>query len=151
MRIAGFNLIDILAGLSIIAVGAYGAWEATTFPLGHLNRMGPGYFPLCLGILLIALGVGILLVEGRSAQEQEERPPVRLRALLFVAAGISAFGFLIEWAGLLPAVVAAVLISALADRSNRPTSVLVLAAALSVFCVAVFIEILGVPMRALKW
>jgi cytochrome bd-type quinol oxidase subunit 1 len=151
MRIAGFNLIDFLAGLFITAIGAYGVWEAMTFPLGTLNRMGPGYFPLCLGILLIVLGFGIMFVEGRSRQEEEKPPRRVLRALLFIPAGISAFGFLIEWAGLLPAVIAAVLISTLADPSNRPTSVLVLAAALSIFCVAVFIEMLGVPMRVLKW
>ena len=37
------------------------AWQALDLPMGTAVRMGPGYFPLVLGILLAILGAGVIL------------------------------------------------------------------------------------------
>lgn len=47
---------DFLSGLMFTAVGIAFAVGATNFDIGGAARMGPGYFPLLLGILLAILG-----------------------------------------------------------------------------------------------
>ncbi len=51
---------DFYSGLMFMAVGIAFAWGATSYTIGEAARMGPGYFPLLLGILLAGLGAFIL-------------------------------------------------------------------------------------------
>ncbi len=50
---------DFFSGLMFMAVGGAFAWGATTYNVGVGARMGPGYFPLMLGVLLTVLGMVI--------------------------------------------------------------------------------------------
>jgi hypothetical protein len=47
---------DFFSGLMFMSVGAAFAWGATKYSVGTGARMGPGYFPLMLGVLLAILG-----------------------------------------------------------------------------------------------
>jgi len=51
---------DFFAGLMFTIVGIAFAWGATTYSVGTGARMGPGYFPLMLGILLGVLGIIVI-------------------------------------------------------------------------------------------
>jgi len=51
------NLQDFLAGLLFLAFGVGFGWAATRHPLGSAADMGPGFFPLLMGLLLCLLGV----------------------------------------------------------------------------------------------
>ena len=51
---------DFFAGLMFLVVGGGFAWGATTYSVGTSARMGPGYFPLLLGILLGIIGAAIM-------------------------------------------------------------------------------------------
>jgi hypothetical protein len=48
---------DFFSGVMFMAVGAAFAWGATKYNLGTGARMGPGYFPMLLGVLLTVLGM----------------------------------------------------------------------------------------------
>ncbi|MDI1274102.1 tripartite tricarboxylate transporter TctB family protein [Polaromonas sp.] len=50
---------DFFAGLMFMGVGVAFAWGATTYNVGTGARMGPGYFPLMLGVLLALIGAVI--------------------------------------------------------------------------------------------
>ena len=50
---------DFFCGLMFMAVGVTFAWGASTYNVGTGARMGPGYFPLMLGILLAIIGAGV--------------------------------------------------------------------------------------------
>lgn len=50
---------DFFSGLMFMAVGIAFAWGASTYTIGNGARMGPGYFPLMLGVLLAILGAAI--------------------------------------------------------------------------------------------
>ena len=52
---------DFFSGLMFMGVGGAFAWGATTYNVGTGARMGPGYFPLMLGILLALIGAVITL------------------------------------------------------------------------------------------
>ena len=50
---------DFFSGLMFMGVGVAFAWGATTYNVGNGARMGPGYFPLYLGVLMTILGAVI--------------------------------------------------------------------------------------------
>ena len=50
---------DFFSGLLFFGVGVAFTWGATTYKVGVADRMGPGYFPLILGILMTILGIAI--------------------------------------------------------------------------------------------
>jgi len=50
---------DFFSGLMFMGVGVAFAWGASTYSIGSGARMGPGYFPLVLGVLLAILGIAI--------------------------------------------------------------------------------------------
>ena len=52
---------DFFSGLMFIVVGVAFAVGSTNYPLGVGARMGPGLFPLGLGILLAGLGAAIIV------------------------------------------------------------------------------------------
>ncbi len=64
---------DFFSGLMFMGVGVAFAWGATTYNVGEGARMGPGYFPLMLGILMAILGAGItfkaLVVEAEGGDK----------------------------------------------------------------------------------
>ncbi|BDT71571.1 hypothetical protein os4_10980 [Comamonadaceae bacterium OS-4] len=50
---------DFFSGLMFTAVGAAFAVGASTYSIGTGARMGPGYFPLVLGVLLAIIGIAV--------------------------------------------------------------------------------------------
>jgi len=51
---------DFYGGLMFVVMGIAFAWGASTFNVGSGARMGPGYFPLLLEVILALLGALIL-------------------------------------------------------------------------------------------
>ena len=64
------NSKDFYAGLLFTLVGSAFGWGALDFQVGSSGRMGPGYFPLLLGVMLALLGAVMML---RAAWLQPER------------------------------------------------------------------------------
>ena len=52
---------NFFSGLLFCVVGSGFAWGATAYNIGESSRMGPGYFPLMIGVLLAVLGAGAML------------------------------------------------------------------------------------------
>ena len=65
---------DFYSGLMFMLVGGAFAWGATSYSVGTGARMGPGYFPLLLGVVLAALGAAILFYS--LVEHTEDGEPV---------------------------------------------------------------------------
>jgi putative tricarboxylic transport membrane protein len=141
------NAKDLLAGCLFLAFGAAFFLLAQIYDLGTARRMGPGYFPAALSLVLMAIGaatvVRSLIVPGEPVRD------IAAKALVLVTVGIVLFGLMIERAGLGLAVAALVLAAAPASRNARPLATLLLAAALGAFCVLVFVKGLGLQFPVL--
>jgi hypothetical protein len=148
MRPAGFNLPELVGGLVLMALGGFVVLEAGGYPLGTLRRMGPGYLPVVLGCVLIGLGA-LVVLEGRAARTVVPRPP--WRAIVAISAAVVAFGVLVRPAGLVPAVLALVVIAALAEERLRPATTILLAIGLAAFAWLVFVALLGLSIRPFWW
>ena len=141
------NVRDLLAGCMFLMFGLAFLYVAQDYQLGSARRMGPAYFPVVLSLILIGIGLATV---GRAFVVAG--PPIRdvaAKALALVTAAVMLFGLVVQGAGLGVATAALVLVSAPASRSSRLVPTLVLAAALAMFCVLVFIAGLGLPFRAL--
>jgi hypothetical protein len=105
---------DILGGLGMTALGLFAAWHAySEYEFGDLTRMGAGYFPVSLGLLLAA--VGLLIAIPAFFREGE---PIKLEMKTFglVIVSLVVFAFLLKTLGLVVATIAAVFLSTLADH-----------------------------------
>ena len=93
------SLRDLIAGLIFVAFGLAFAGTALTYDLGSALRMGPGYFPLVLGGLLVLLGLAIA-AEGCCAARDAPIGPIPWRGLLFLTAAVLVFGFFVRRLGI---------------------------------------------------
>ena len=105
--------------------------------------MGPGFFPRVLGVILMGFGV-ITGLKGLRSGERVEGV-WSWCPLLLLAAALIAFGWLMEHLGLIPALVALILISAKAGQEHRWGETLVLTVVLCVLAIAIFVWGLGLP------
>lgn len=132
---------DLLAGAVFAGFGLAFAITSTTYDIGTPLRMGPGFYPLVLGGLLVVLGVSIA-VKGFLAGDGSEIGAVPWKSLLLLLAGILFFGFTVRDLGLVPALFVAVLLAGLAGRSARLIPSAVIAASLTALSVLIFVYVL---------
>ena len=105
--------------------------------------MGPGYFPNLLSIILMLIGGGVIL---NSLRSHDYVSAFAFRGLAAVILGIVVFGAVIRGGGILIAVALLVLISALGNPRSRWLPMLGLALGMAVFCYAIFVKALGLPI-----
>jgi putative tricarboxylic transport membrane protein len=144
---------DYYAGALMILLGLVTAHDGTTYPIGTLRQMGPGYFPLALGVLLIFLGVLIAATAVGAARAAAVgiEPHAQLRGWLCIIAGPILFILCGKVGGLMPATFACVFVSALGDRETTPKQAAVLAASVTAFGILLFSYLLKIPMPILTW
>ena len=138
MTAARRALKDILAGGIFIAFGLAFALGALAYDVGTPLRMGPGYVPLALGILLAALGVGVI-VKGFLAGEGDEIGGLDWRALIFVTAAIVFFGVTVRGLGVVGALFGASLLAALARSQTSWKEAIPIAVGITALSVVIFI------------
>jgi hypothetical protein len=136
---------DLLSGLLFLAVGAAGWFLARPYALGTAVRMGPGYIPLGLSLILSAFGVVLILRSMLAANEKTGA--WNLRAIGFVLAGVLAFAGLIETGGLVAAIVALVAIASMGSRDSRPVEVAIAAVVMALFGALLFVRGLQLPIH----
>lgn len=84
---------DFFSGLMFMCVGIAFAWGASAYPLGSGARMGPGYFPLVLGVLLAVLGVAITFNAMVTPKEDGDKVgAIAWKPLFFIIAANLVFG-----------------------------------------------------------
>jgi hypothetical protein len=147
-RLAGFDVADLAGGLIVFAGGCAVALGATSYPIGELTRMGPGYFPMVVGTMLALMGLGLVLASRTTATPL---PLLRLRPALAVFAGLVFWGLTIERLGLAPSTLGLVILVSLAQDRPSPLMIGATAAFLIAFSVGVFIYGLAIPIPAIRF
>jgi len=146
---------DFFSGLMFTVVGGGFAWGATNYSVGTGARMGPGYFPMLLGIVLAVLGLFVIfysLVE--HTEDGEKVGSFAWKPLAYILGANLVFGVLLGGLpsiglppmGLILAIYALVLIASLAGENFRLRDVLLLASILAVGSYLAFIVLLKLQM-----
>ena len=141
----GASTAYLSAALVAILGGGF-IWGASDLEMGTARAMGPGYFPNLIGYLLLGSGTLIALLERTPVTETAD-----MRPFLSVAAAILAFAVIVGLFGFVPALVAAVVISAIGDRSFDWLQTVLVELALSVFGWIIFVLLLGLRMSPFLW
>jgi hypothetical protein len=143
---------DVIGGALMAVVGSAVAVHATSYDIGSLTQMGPGYFPFALGIILTVVGL-LIAWKSRVAKprEKSERLPAEWKAWLLICLSIVSFVAFAKLLGLVAATFSTVFISALADRDNRMRDAVVLGIAMALVGVVVFWWALKIPMPLFAW
>ena len=131
---------DILAGLIFVAFGLAFAITSLSYEMGTPLRMGPGYFPLVLGGILVLLGLLIMgkgFIPGSGAEERLGSVP--WRALFLIVLAVLFFGLTVRGLGLVPATAVTALLTALASYRTGILAAVGIAAGLTVLCVLIFV------------
>jgi hypothetical protein len=143
---------DYYGGALMIVIGLGAVACGTDYQIGSLRQMGPGFFPVTVGVLLALIGGAIALQASRSVPTDKKAGlPAEWRGWFCIVAALLAFVIIGEHGGLLPATFAVVFIAALGDRKNRLKDALVLALALMLVSVVVFWWALKVQFPLLQW
>lgn len=142
------GMADVEAGAFFALFGTVTAVLSLQYGIGTAAEMGPGYFPLTMGVLLTIIGLAIL-VNG-LVNNAEKASTLNVKPMIVVALSLIAFAVLIVNVGLIFAVPVLVFISLLASDHFSVSRALMLSAGLLLFCYLVFVRFLGVavPMIA---
>ena len=146
---------DFFSGLMFGVVGIAFAWGATNYTVGSAARMGPGYFPLLLGVILVIFGSIImfysLVVE---TTDGDKISGFVWRPIVYILGSNVAFGILLGGLpklglppmGLIAAIYALTLIASKAGTEFKLKDILILATGLSVLSYLAFIKLLNLQM-----
>ena len=146
---------DFFSGLMFTLVGGAFAWGATSYSIGTGARMGPGYFPLLLGIFLAILGAVITFYS--LVEHTEDGEPIgnfAWRPIVYILGSNVVFGILLAGLpkfgippmGLIAAIYALVIIAGKAGDTFSLKESLILATILSVGSYLAFIMLLKLQM-----
>jgi hypothetical protein len=143
------NPKDFCAGALFIAIGIATILLGTRYALGSAARMGPGYFPRILGVLLIVLG-GILAV--RALRIRGPRiAALRWRPTLIVLGSVVLFGALVRPVGVALSTVILIVAASAASHEFRPREAFVAGVLLAAMAVGVFVVGLQLQLPIWPW
>ena len=142
---------DFFSGLLFITVGVAFAVGANNYTVGTGARMGPGYFPLLLGVLMAVLGAVItfnaLVIE---TPDGDKIGSWAWKPLFFIISANLVFGLMLGGLpniklpamGLIAAIFALTFIASLAGEEFNLKAVAVLATVLAIMSYVAFILLL---------
>jgi len=143
------NPKDFWAGALYIAFGAAAIGFAYGYPVGSAGRMGPGYFPRALGIILIFLGVILALRSLRT-----RGAPLTFgsfKPLTIVIGSVILFGLAAPKLGLMVATVILVIASSTASDEFKWKEVIIASVAMALFTYLAFSWGLNLQLPVWPW
>ena len=138
---------DFWSGVLFIAIGVFAVAYGSRYTLGTAARMGPGYFPRILGILLVVLGA-VLALRGAKI-DGEKLVAWKLRPTSVVLGSVVLFGLIVQPVGLALSTVILIVLASAASHEFRPREALVSGVLLASLAVSVFV--VGLKLQLPIW
>jgi hypothetical protein len=144
---------DYYAGGLMLLLGVGAAVTGSGYKVGSLAKMGPGFMPVLLGVVLAFLGILIASTAVGSPQADDKKllpDNPQWFGWLCILGGPVLFIIFGIYGGMIPAVFACVFVCALGDKTATYKSSAVLAAGVTVFGVLLFHYLLNIPFPLLR-
>lgn len=143
---------EVLAALIFLVFGSAAAAIGWGYGPGTPGALGSGAMPVLAGGLLCLLG---LVQLSRALRIGTKLAPAfvrtELRPFILILAAVAVFGLLIGPLGLIPALVALVIVAWFAQADGRPVELIVILLVTLALNVAIFDWGLGIPFRLFAW
>ncbi len=141
------NQKDFWAGVMFILFGGFFAGFGTQYTFGTAARMGPGYFPTVLGIILMVLGL-IVAVSGMSSKNSEEKVnKFAWDVLLMILGSVTLFGVLLDPLGLIGSLIVLIMLSSYASHEHTWKASIGNTVVLILLCLFVFVYALSLQFQ----
>lgn len=137
------NKQDFWSGVMFIILGLGFSWKATSYQMGTAARMGPGYFPFWLGLVLAVLGLIVLLGSLSKKAEETTVAPFDWRIAILVIGSVAVYAVALPLLGIYISVFLLVVISSLASHEFNLKVAVANGIFLVVFSYLAFIRGLG--------
>jgi uncharacterized membrane protein YhaH (DUF805 family) len=140
---------DFWSGLVCLIAGVAFAVGATNYTFGNSAQPGPGYFPLCLGVILALLGAFIAFgAVTKSSDDGDMVGAIAWRPLIAIVGSVVVFGLLLPQLGLIVTLPLVVVTASSASNEFAWKASLMNAGVLTVTSWLIFVKGLGlaIPM-----
>ena len=137
---------DLLAAGFFATIGAIAVAGSRGLEPGSMMRMGPGYLPMTVAILILLLSAALAARAVIARPLPEDRVAWNPGPIAAILAGLGAFALLIDPVGLVGATIALIIASRFADRPLRPWETLALVLSGAAFSALVFVQLLQLPI-----
>lgn len=137
------NRQDFWSGVMFIILGLGFAWKASSYQMGTAARMGPGYFPFWLGLVLALLGAIVLIASMSKKATKTEVDRFDWRIVSLVIGSVVVYAVVLNFLGVYLAVFLLVVLSSLASHEFSLKVAVANGIFLVVFSYLAFIKGLG--------
>lgn len=137
------------AGALFLAFAFFFFLVALAYPAGTAAKMGPGYFPRLLAIVLAAIGLFVMAGAVRRAAVPQALRRWDLKGLCWVTGSIILFAVLLFPLGLVGALLVLILVSSKASPEFTWKGALANAVVLIALCLVVFVY--GLKLQLPVW
>ena len=133
------NQKDFVSGLMFVAVGLIFSYIATTYNMGTSAKMGPGFFPFWLGLVLALLGAIVTMSATSKKSPKDTIAKWDWPSVLWVTGSVVLFGVVLAYLGLVLSLFVLVFISAMASHEFHWKGTIVNAVILNLIAYVAFV------------
>ena len=138
------NIPDLAFAAFLVAIGAFAFALASELTVGTAAAMGPGYVPR--GLAMVVMIYGAVLGLRAMFAGHAALPDIAWRPLVLICASVALFAAMLPYAGLALSSLTVVICAGFASYDVRLHENAMLAVALAVFSVLLFVTVLGLPI-----
>lgn len=152
-----FNRKEFWASFLMLFIGIATIIGSQNYQMGSLVRMGPGYFPFMLGILLTAIAVLILFSpesltdDGAAEDEIVLTLGEQITTWALVIGSVILFIIIGKYGGLIPATFVMCTLAALGDKGNTWKTAVIIGIVMSIVSAALFVYGLQIQFPMFTW
>lgn len=121
------NHRERLKGIFLIAIALAFGLGALNYPIGKVERAGPGFFPLMVSSILFVLGATMVV---RAQFSKRVPAEFNVKNIALIMGSLAAFALLSAYVNMIVGIVALVFVSAFAGRDYSVRRNLTIAAVL---------------------
>ncbi len=141
---------DFWAGIMFIIFGLiFGIYAYSSYTIGTPAKMGPGFFPTALGVILTILGIIVTFNAFMPKNQSLQVEQVRLPVLLYILGAVVLFGLALPYLGFVLSLVILIVVASRASHEASWVATGVSVVVLAIACYLIFIKGLNLPMPVL--